>query len=314
MTATLFTGLPRAVRIVEVGPRDGLQNEPRSLRPVARATLVRELWAAGLRHVEIGAFVSPRRVPQMAGTAEVAAATAGLDGLVRSALVANERGLAAALASGVEEIAVFTAASETFCRRNINCGIAESLARFRPLVAEARAAGLAVRGYLSCIAVCPFEGSIAPERVVPLVEALLEMGCGEVSLGDTVGRASPRAIDHLLGALAGSVPAHRLALHAHDTHRMALANVVVGLAHGLGVFDAAVAGLGGCPFAPGAGGNLATADLVRLLEAMGVSTGVDLAALGGVGERIRADLGHAPMATPTGAGERGQLPDETGRG
>jgi len=313
MTRTLFEGLPGAVRIVEVGPRDGLQNEPRSLPPAARADLVRELWAAGLRHVEIGAFVSPRRVPQLAGTAEVAAATAGLDGLVRSALVANERGLAAALASGVEEIAVFTAASETFCRHNIACGIAESLDRFGPLVAAARAAGCRVRGYLSCIAVCPFEGRIAPAAVVPLVEALLEMGCAEVSLGDTVGRASPRAIDRLLGALAGSVPAGRLALHAHDTHNMALANVVVGLAHGLGVFDAAVAGLGGCPFAPGAGGNLATAELVDLLEAMGLPTGVDRAALDGVGARIRARLGHATMAAPAAAGERLPLPGQGGR-
>lgn len=292
----LLAAVPPAVRICEVGPRDGLQNEAVALPVETRLALVRELAAAGLRRIEVGAFVSPRRVPQMAGTAELVAQLGRLDGVVRSVLVPNAQGLQAALAAGVEEIAVFTAASEVFCRRNINCGIADSLARFGPLVALAREHNVAVRGYVSCIAVCPYAGPVEAARVVEVAAALHAMGCGEIALGDTVGRASPRAIDTLLRQLRGAVPLDRLALHAHDTCGLALANVLVALEHGVTALDSAVAGLGGCPFAPGAGGNLATEDLVFMLDGLGVATGVDLDAVCRAGERVNAHLDRQPRS------------------
>ena len=297
MTDGLLAAVPPAVRICEVGPRDGLQNEAVTLPIEARLALVRELAAAGLRRIEVGAFVSPRAVPQMAGTAELVAGLGRLDGVVRSVLVPNAQGLQAALALGVEEIAVFTAASEAFCRRNINCGIADSLARFRPLVALARENNVAVRGYVSCIAVCPYAGPIEAARVVEVAAALHAMGCGEIALGDTVGRASPREIDRLLRQMRGAVPLDRLALHAHDTYGLALANALIALEHGVAVLDSAVAGLGGCPFAPGAGGNLATEDLVFMLDGLGIETGVDLDAVCRAGERITARLGRQPRSS-----------------
>ncbi len=284
MRSPLRALLPQAVQVCEVGPRDGLQSEPRLLSVAARQALVRDLAATGLRRIEIGAFVSPRWVPQMAGTAEVAVGLGPLPGIVRSALVPNAQGLDRALAAGLEEVAVFTAASETFCRRNINCSIDESLTRFAPLVARARQSGIAVRGYVSCMAVCPYEGPVEASRVVAVAAALHRMGCTEIALADTVGLASPVQTDAVLRAAAGNVPATLLALHPHDTYGLALANVLVALEHGVVTIDAAVAGLGGCPYAPGAGGNLATEDLVHMLDRMGIATGVDLDALVRVGE------------------------------
>ena len=304
MSASLFARLPRAVQVCEVGPRDGLQNEPRSLSVGARQALVRDLAATDLGRIEVGAFVSTHWVPQMAGSSEVAAGVGPLPGVVRSALVPNARGLDQALAAGIEEVAVFTAASETFCRRNINCSIAESLARFAPVVARARTAGLTVRGYVSCMAVCPYEGPVDPSRVVEVAAALHRMGCTEIALADTVGLASPLQIDAVLRAVAASVPLEQLALHAHDTYGLALANVLVALEHGIRTIDAAVAGLGGCPFAPGAGGNLATEDLVHMLDRMGIETGIDLDALVRVGETTCRALARPNRASIAAARSR----------
>ncbi len=297
-----LAGLPDSVEIVEVGPRDGLQNERASLPVEARVELVRRLAAAGLRRIEAGAFVSPKWVPQMAASDELFRRLAGLPelaGVRLSALVPNARGLARAREAGVTEIAVFGAASETFSRRNLNASIAESLARFRELVAAARDLGLRVRGYVSCIAGCPYEGDVPTARVVEVAGALYDMGCAEIALGDTIGTGTPRHIARVVRACAGRVPVARLALHLHDTYGQALANALAGLECGVRVLDAAVGGLGGCPYAPGASGNLATEDLVYMLEGSGVRTGVDLDALVETARWICGRVGRTPTARVT---------------
>lgn len=296
MSGDLFARVPAEVTVVEVGPRDGLQNEPAPVPHEAKVRLIEDLAAAGLPVVEAGAFVSPRWVPQMADSDRVLLAVRRRPGTRYPVLVPNAKGLEAALAVGADEVAVFGAASETFSRRNINCSIAESLDRFRPVVAQALAAGVRARGYVSCVVGCPYEGAIAPGAVANVAAELAAMGCFEVSLGDTIGVGTPRATIAMLRAAAAEVPLDRLALHAHDTYGQALANVLAALELGVGVVDASVAGLGGCPYAPGAAGNLATEDLLFMLDGMGVRTGADLDAVAVAGEAICEELGREPRS------------------
>ncbi|MBX9459344.1 MAG: hydroxymethylglutaryl-CoA lyase [Rhizobium sp.] len=267
------------ITIVEVGPRDGLQNEKRLVPTGDKLALIGLLRAAGLPRLEVTAFVSPKWVPQMADHEAVLRGTPPGEGLIRSVLVPNERGALAALAIGVEELAVFTSASETFARKNINCSIAESIERFEPVAKLARQHGVRLRGYVSCTVECPYEGAIDPEAAARVALALSDLGCVEISLADTIGRATPEGVDAMLSAVTAQLPAARLACHFHDTFGHALDNVDVALAHGIRVFDSAVGGLGGCPYAPGAAGNLSTLPLVRHVEANGFSTGVDIARL-----------------------------------
>ena len=263
------------VTIFETGPRDGLQNEARAIPAAQKARLVDLLSACGLKKIEVTSFVSPKWIPQLADAAEVMAAIRRKPETRYTALTPNLKGFAAALAAGADEVAVFASASEGFSRQNINCSISESLARFEPVLAAASERGTPVRGYVSCITACPFDGEIAPAQVARVAERLLAIGCYEVSLGDTLGAATPPRVERLLGELLARVPAARLAGHFHDTRGMALANIRVCLAKGLRVFDAAIGGLGGCPYAPGARGNVATEAVVELLGELGYATGID---------------------------------------
>jgi len=288
--------LPKSVEIVEVGPRDGLQNEPKSLAAAVKVALIERLAEAGCRVVEAGAFVSPKWVPQMADTAEVLARLQRRPGVRYPVLVPNREGLKRALAAGVEEIAVFGAASETFSRRNINCSIAESLARFAPICEAALAAGLRVRGYVSCVLGCPYEGAVPVGKVAEVAAALRAMGCAEISLGDTIGVGTPLKARAMLAAVAEQVPLERLAVHFHDTYGQALANILACLELGVATVDAAVAGLGGCPYAKGASGNVATEDVVYMLDGLGIETGIDLDRLAAAGAYICAELGRPPAS------------------
>jgi isopropylmalate/homocitrate/citramalate synthase len=272
----LLDGLPSRVRVVEVGPRDGLQNESAILSTDDKARYVEMLADSGLPDIEVTSFVSPGRVPQLADAAEVFARLAPRPAARYSALVPNRRGLERALESGVKAIALFTAASESFTKRNIGMTIAESLHGFRALMPDARASGLWVRAYVSTAFVCPFEGSIAPGQVIPVVRQLAAMGVDEISLGDTVGHAVPADVARLTEAISPILPLDRTAYHFHDTRGTALANVLMALQMGVAVFDSASGGVGGCPFAPGAAGNLATEDLLYLVHGIGIETGVDL--------------------------------------
>lgn len=263
------------ITLVEVGPRDGLQNEARAIPTPDKIRLVDLLSAAGLQRIEVTSFVSAKWVPQLADAAEVMAGIARAPGVRYAALTPNLRGYAAARDAGADEVAIFAAASETFSRRNINAGIAESLARFAPVAEAARRDGMALRGYVSCVTDCPYEGRIAPERVADVTGRLLELGCREVSLGDTIGQGTPASVAAMLEAVLEVAPATRLAGHFHDTAGWALANVETALEHGLTVIDAAAGGLGGCPFAPGAAGNVATEAVAARLAALGHATGVD---------------------------------------
>ncbi len=288
--------LPKSVELVEVGPRDGLQNEPQSLPAAVKVELIERLAEAGCKVVEAGAFVSPKWVPQMADTAEVLAALKRRSGVRYPVLVPNLKGLERALAAGVEEIAVFGAASETFTRRNINCSIAESLERFRPVCERALAAGLRVRGYVSCVLGCPYEGEVPLARVAEVAAALDAMGCGEVSLGDTIGVGTPLQARAMVEAVAETVPLERLAVHFHDTYGQALANILACLEVGVATVDAAVAGLGGCPYAKGASGNVASEDVVYLLNGLGIETGIDLDRLAAAGAFICRALDRPPSS------------------
>lgn len=284
--------LPEQVRIVEVGPRDGLQNEQGQVRAEDKVALVDALVAAGLKHVEVGSFVSPRWVPQMADSAAVFAAIARAPGVTYAALTPNLQGFEAAIAAGTSEVAVFAAASESFSQRNINCSIAQSLQRFEPVLAAAVAHGIKVRGYVSCVLGCPYEGDIAPERVRDVGDAMLQMGCYELSLGDTLGIGTPGAARRLIDTVAQRVPRGQLAGHFHDTYGQAVANIYACLLEGVQVFDSSVAGLGGCPYAPGASGNVATEDVLYLLHGLGISTGVDLDRVVQAGQAIMLALGR----------------------
>ncbi|SDH56887.1 hydroxymethylglutaryl-CoA lyase [Alloyangia pacifica] len=267
------------VEIFEVGPRDGLQNEARLIPAAEKIALVDCLSRAGFRRIECASFVSPKWVPQMATSGEVMAGITRAPGVSYAALTPNMKGFEAALAARVDEVAIFGSASEGFSRANINASIAESLERFRPVAEAAHAAGVPVRGYVSCVVECPYDGAVAPEQVARVVRALHHMGCYEISLGDTIGRAVPEAITAMLGAVTEVVPARQLAGHFHDTGGRALDNVEAALAMGLRVFDAAVGGLGGCPYAPGAAGNVATEAVADRLAALGYETGLDRAVL-----------------------------------
>lgn len=287
-------GLPARATVTEVGPRDGLQNEREVVRAEAKVAFVEALADAGLREIEVSSFVAPNRVPQLADAEEVFRRLRPREGVVFSALVPNERGMERALACGVRKVAVFTAATESFNRRNVNASIAESLDRFRPVVAAARGAGIPVRGYVSTAFGCPYEGVVDPAAAARVCRDLLDLGCAEVSVGDTIGVATPlRVLAGLEALAAAGVPRERTALHFHDTRGTALANVLVALQAGYSSFDSSAGGLGGCPFAPGAGGNLATEDLLYLLEGLGVATGVSLE-----GVRSASRLVEAALARP----------------
>jgi hydroxymethylglutaryl-CoA lyase len=284
--------LPSKVRIVEVGPRDGLQNEPQIVPTATKIELIARLGACGLQTIEAAAFVSPKWVPQMADSAEVMRGLNRRSGIGFPVLVPNMQGLEAALAAGAQEIAVFGAASEAFSQKNINCSIAESLDRFRPVVAAAKKANVKVRGYVSCVLGCPYQGAVEFAAVADVAWQLFEMGCHEISLGDTIGVGTPGATKDMLEAVARRVPLKKLAGHFHDTYGMAIANIYAALETGVAVFDSSVAGLGGCPYAAGASGNVATEDVVYLLNGLGIETGVDLAALAETGEWICRQLGR----------------------
>ncbi|MBB4815844.1 hydroxymethylglutaryl-CoA lyase [Pseudomonas rhodesiae] len=284
--------LPSHVRLVEVGPRDGLQNEANPISVAEKVQLVDALSAAGLSYIEVGSFVSPKWVPQMAGSAEVFAQIQRKPGVTYGALAPNLRGFEDALAAGVKEVAVFAAASEAFSQRNINCSISESLERFAPIMAAAQQHGVSVRGYVSCVLGCPYEGEIAAEQVAVVARELYAMGCYEVSLGDTIGTGTAGATRRLFEVVGAQVPRDKLAGHFHDTYGQAIANVYAGLLEGIQVFDSSIAGLGGCPYAKGASGNVATEDVLYLLNGLGIHTGVDLDALILAGRQISQVLGR----------------------
>jgi hydroxymethylglutaryl-CoA lyase len=293
--------LPKTVRIVEVGPRDGLQNEKASIPTAVKIELIERLVACGLKCVEAAAFVSPKWVPQMADAAAVLAGLPRRPGVAYPVLVPNEKGLEAALAAGANEIAVFTAASEAFSQKNINCSIKESLERFKPILTRAKEADVKVRGYVSCALGCPYQGAVAPQAVADVAWALFEMGCYEISLGDTIGIGTPEKTKALIETVGRRVPIKKLAGHFHDTYGMAIANVYAALQVGVNVFDASVGGLGGCPYAQGATGNVATEDLVWLLTGLDIDCGVDLDALVDTAAWIAAQLGRAPASKVTQA-------------
>lgn len=291
-TADETAGMPGRVRIVEVGPRDGLQNEATPVPAAAKIELIDRLSATGLQTIEATSFVSPRWVPQLADAAEVFAGIARRDGVSYPVLVPNLQGYERALAAGAREVAVFTAASPAFTRANIGTGIDESLQRFAPVLARAREDGVRVRGYVSTVLGCPYQGEVPVADVVRVAAALHRMGCYEISLGDTIGVGTPRRAREMLRAVAGEVPMPALAVHFHDTWGQALANILACLEEGVAVVDSAVAGAGGCPYAKGASGNVASEDVVYMLHGMGIDTGIDLRALAETGRWLAALLGR----------------------
>ena len=288
--------MPNRVRLVEVGPRDGLQNESTTLSKDLRVELIRRLMDCGLTHIEAGSFVHPQRLPQMAGT-DAVLAELPLDGDIHfPVLVPNQSGLEKALAAGAKEIAIFAAASETFSQKNINCSIAESIRRFMPVVAQAHRQGLKVRGYVSCVMGCPYEGAIEITAVANVVRQLVGLGCYEISLGDTIGAGSPLMTQRLIESLANDLEINRLAVHFHDTYGQALTNIYAALQLGVSVIDSSVAGLGGCPYAHGASGNVASEDVVHLLNGLGIAHGVNLDKLIDTGRYICAQLDRPVMS------------------
>jgi len=287
---------PHRVTLVEVGPRDGLQNEPTPIDTAVKLALIDRLAEAGLTVIEATAFVSPRWVPQMADHAAVLRGIRRRPGVRYPVLTPNMKGFEGALAAGASEVAVFAAASEAFSRRNINCSIAESLERFEPVAEAARNAGVQLRGYVSCVLGCPYEGAVSPQAVADVAEALHRLGCHQISLGDTIGVGTPLQARRMVESVAERVPIGQLAAHFHDTYGQALANLLAVLELGVATVDSAVAGLGGCPYARGASGNVATEDVVYMLNGMGIETGVDLDALAATGRWICAQLGKPPAS------------------
>jgi hydroxymethylglutaryl-CoA lyase len=284
------------VRIVEVGPRDGLQNEKTPVSVAARIAFIEALVGAGLHTLEVGAFVSPKAIPQMVNSDQV---LRGVDHHPDSefhVLVPNEKGYEGAREAGAKVIAVFASASEGFSRANINCSVAESIARFRPVVVRAGADGIKVRGYISCVLGCPYDGAVRPQAVVDVAKQLWDLGCYEISLGDTIGVGTPVKARQLLRAVAGAVPIANLAMHFHDTYGQALANLYAGMEEGARVVDSAAGGLGGCPYAPGATGNVATEDVVYMLEGMGIATGVDMQKLVAATNEVSRLIGRPPVS------------------
>jgi len=283
------------VRIVEMGARDGLQNEKTPVSVADRIDFIKALVGAGLNTVEVGAFVSPKAIPQMVGSDEVLRGVSHLPGEFH-VLVPNEKGYQAARAAGAKVVSVFAAASEGFSRANINCSIAESIERFKPVTARAKDDGIRVRGYVSCVLGCPFDGEVKPQAVADVARKLRDLGCYEISLGDTIGVGTPLKAKAMLRAVAAHIPAGAMAMHFHDTYGQALANLYAGMEEGVRIIDSAAGGLGGCPFAPGATGNVATEDVVYMLEGMGISTGVDTAKLLAATNGITALIGRLPVS------------------
>jgi hydroxymethylglutaryl-CoA lyase len=288
--------LPKKVRIVDVGPRDGLQNEKQEVPTQVKLELIERLADAGLPAVEATAFVSPKWIPQMADHTEVLERIRRKPGVSYPVLTPNLKGFEAARAAGATEVAIFGAASESFSKRNINCSIAESLERFRPVAEAARATNVKVRGYISCVLDCPYEGPIDAEKVAVVAGALYDMGCYEISLGDTIGTGTPGRTQKMIEAVAKRVPIGKLAGHYHDTYGQALANIYASLEMGVATFDSSVAGLGGCPYAKGASGNVATEDVVYMLHGLGIETGVDLDKLVAIGQWICGVIGKEPVS------------------
>ena len=288
--------LPNNVKIVEVGPRDGLQNEQQMISAEDKIKLINQLADAGVRNIESGSFVSPKWVPQMATSTDV------FNGLTRhhdvsyAALTPNLKGFEAARAVNADEVAIFGAASEAFSQKNINCSIAESLARFEPIMAEAKKANIPVRGYVSCVIACPYDGAIDPEQVAEVAEKLYKMGCYEISLGDTIGVGTAASVQKMLQAVSARIPTNKLAVHFHDTYGQALTNIYTALQNNINIIDSAIAGLGGCPYAKGASGNVATEDVVYLLNGLGIETGIDFEKLLQAGWFISDVLGKAPIS------------------
>lgn len=286
--------LPKSVTLVEVGPRDGLQNEPEALGVADRITLIDRLTGAGLRFIEAGSFVSPRHVPQMADTHKVLAGIQRQNHVRYQVLVPNMKGFEAAHSAGATDIAIYAAASETFSQHNTNCSIAEGLARFSSVCDAARQNNIRVRGYVSCVLGCPYEGDVPADRVADLAAQLINLGCYEISLGDTIGIGTPGKAQALVDRVASRVPVEQLAAHFHDTYGQALANILAVMERGISVIDCAVAGLGGCPFSPGATGNVATEDVLYMLDGLGIETGAELRAVAEAGRFVMEKLGRPP--------------------
>ncbi|QBY05445.1 hydroxymethylglutaryl-CoA lyase [Thalassotalea sp. HSM 43] len=293
--------LPKAVKIVEVGPRDGLQNEKQFISAQDKIALINKLAEAGTAYIESGSFVSAKWVPQMATSSEIFAQLQRKSGVTYAALTPNMKGFEAALAVKADEVAIFGAASESFSQKNINCSIDESLARFAPVIEAANANNLKVRGYVSCVVGCPYEGDIAPEQVAKVAKKLLDMGCYEISLGDTIGVGTPESVRRMLAAVSQYVPVEKLAVHFHDTYGQALANIYAALQMGVAVIDSAVAGLGGCPYAKGASGNVASEDVVYMLNGLGIEHGIDLDKLLQAGWFISDLLEREPISKVSNA-------------
>ncbi len=289
-------GRPSYVRLVEVGPRDGLQNEPEQTTVAFRVELVDRLSTCGIKTIEVGSFVSPKWVPKMANTAEVLKSVGRHEDVALVALVPNIRGMMDAIASNVDEVAIFSAASETFSQRNTNCSIEQSFERFQPVLEKAREMGIPVRGYVSCVLGCPYEGKISASKVVPIVKRLIESGCYEVSLGDTIGVGTINSTRELLRAIKGSIGLESIAVHFHDTYGQALPNIVAALEQGVSTVDSSIGGLGGCPYARGASGNVATEDVIYMLDGMGVETGVNLDDLLKVSDFVFSHLKRPPTS------------------
>lgn len=282
--------LPGKVKIVEVGPRDGLQNEKQVVPTEIKIELIERLAEAGLPVIEATSFVSPKWVPQMGDNTAVMQGIHRRPGTVYPVLTPNLQGFDAAVQAGATEVAIFGAASESFSRKNINCSISESLKRFEPIVSAASALEIRVRGYVSCVVGCPYEGDIAPEQAASVARTLFDMGCYEVSLGDTIGVGNPASVSRMIEACARKIPVEHLAGHYHDTYGMAIANIYASLQLGMATFDSSLAGLGGCPYAKGASGNVATEDVVYLLSSLGIETGINLATLAAVGDWISSTI------------------------
>ncbi len=288
--------LPSKVKIVEVGPRDGLQNEAKMISVSDKVLLINKLSAAGINHIESGSFVSPKWVPQMATSTEVFQQLTHDNNVTHTALTPNMHGFEAAMAAGVAEVAIFSAASESFSKKNINCSIEESIKRFIPIINAAKNANIKVRGYVSCVVGCPYEGDIDPQQVAKVAEKLYTLGCYEISLGDTIGVGNPASVTKMLQVVSDRVPVTQLAVHFHDTYGQALTNIYAALQLGVSVIDSAIAGLGGCPYAKGASGNVATEDVVYLLNGLGINTGIDFDKLLQAGWFISEKLAKDPIS------------------
>ena len=284
--------LPKRVTIIEVGPRDGLQNELSFVPTKYKVELINLLSESGLQHIEVTSFVSAKSIPQLADNEDVLRQINHLNGVHFSALVPNERGMEKALAAGLQEIAIFTAASEQFNQRNINCSISESIARFKPVMTLASAHNIRVRGYISCVLGCPYEGDIDPKQVLHVTNQLLELGVNEISLGDTIGVGTPKQTKHLITTIKQVLPLTNVAMHFHDTYGQAIANIYTALECGITRFDSSVAGLGGCPYARGASGNVATEDVLYLMHGLGIETGIDIYKIVEAGDKICKIIGR----------------------